>query len=240
MLFFQLLWEPVPDPSPPAPRRFWLLRARAVTTPVRAPSQDQVGLRVRRGAAQAVVRAAYLAALTEQENAHRASGPFAQAWHGLLAGLLARGHFDLPSWGPVTVAHDLDTGLVWDLYERASRARADAIGNAAATVSQPVRRGQPVPTFQFSITSEGTELGEVIYGICQACGTGLLYKIAFSADWQFCGLGRMALRQLEQRHSDLTWYTTGQLGHARGFYERYRHDSASPWTVSQHPCGHFG
>jgi hypothetical protein len=79
----------------------------------------------------------------------------------------------------------------------------------------------------------------VIYGTCQACRTGLLYKITFPPDWQFCGLGRLALSQLEHRHAGLTWYTTGQLSHARGFYDRYRRGSASPWTTSQHPCPHF-
>jgi hypothetical protein len=58
----------------------------------------------------------------------------------------------------------------------------------------------------------------------------LLYKIEFSPDWQFCGLGRLALNQLESRHPELMWYTTGQFKHARGFYERYRQGSSSPWT----------
>lgn len=79
----------------------------------------------------------------------------------------------------------------------------------------------------------------MIYGTCQPCRVGLLYKITFSPDWQFCGLGRLALSQLEDRHADLTWYTTGQLSHARGFYDRYRRRSTSPWTTSQHPCPHF-
>jgi hypothetical protein len=238
VLFYELLWEPLPDPDAPllqGPRR---RRPWAAVRPALVPSQAQVGLRVRRGAAQAMVRAAYLRTLAEQEDAHRSPELFARAWRGQLAALLARGRFEVPSWGPVDVARDLDTGLVWDLYERASQARADAI-SAAATASQPVRRGQPVVTFKFSVISGDTELGEVVYGICETCRAGLLYKIGFTVDWQFCGLGRLALGQLEHRHPHLVWYTTGQLGHARGFYDRYRRGSASPWTVSQHPCSHF-
>ncbi|MGI8336697.1 hypothetical protein ACRYCC_42705 [Actinomadura scrupuli] len=51
---------------------------------------------------------------------------------------------------------------------------------------------------------------EVKYGICPSCHIGLLYKIGFPADWQFSGLGRLALDQLEARHPGLTWYTTAQ------------------------------
>ncbi|WP_055482993.1 hypothetical protein [Sphaerimonospora mesophila] len=71
------------------------------------------------------------------------------------------------------------------------------------------------------------------------CSVGLLRKISFSLEWQFCGLGTLALRELETRHPDLTWYTTGQYEPAQGFYERYRHSSHSPWTDEQHPCPHF-
>jgi hypothetical protein len=110
-------------------------------------------LRVRRGAAQAVVRAAYLAAVAGQDTARRPPGPFTQAWREHLAALLSQDSIELPGWGPVTIARDLDTSLAWDLYEQASRARADAVGDAATTASRPVRRGQPVPAFQFSVIS---------------------------------------------------------------------------------------
>lgn len=93
--------------------------------------------------------------------------------------MLGQDSIELPGWGPATIARDLDISLAWDLYEQASRARADAIRDATTTASRPVSRGQSVPTFQFSVTSEGATLGEVIYGTCQACRTGLLYKITF-------------------------------------------------------------
>ena len=73
-----------------------------------------------------------------------------------------------------------------------------------------------MPAFEFSIASDGSLLGGVTYGICRLCRTGLVSKIGFPADWQFCGLGRLALSQLEARHPDLTWYTTGQFSHATG------------------------
>jgi hypothetical protein len=71
------------------------------------------------------------------------------------------------------------------------------------------------------------------------CGAGLLRKIDFPLDWQFCGLGTRALRELETRHPALTWYTTDQYGPAKSFYERYRQDSDSPWTDGRCPSPHF-
>lgn len=140
--------------------------------------------------------------------------------------------------GQITIA-DLDTDLAWNLCEAASQGRQHAIEHATATPSRPVDRGQKVQIYQFKIASDGATLGEIIYGICQLCRTGLLYKISFTPDWQFCGFGSRALSQLEARHPGLTWYTTGQLTYARGFYDRYRQNSASSWTTSQRPCPHF-
>jgi len=242
MLLFRLLWEPLPDKLPTAGRRFPRLRdLAAVLTAETVPmsEQERVDRRVRRGAVQALVREAYRAALAEQDSEHRPPAVFSQAWHAHLAGLLDQASVDLPGWGPVTIA-DVDIDLAWNLYELASRARQDAIEHAIATRSRCVERGQQVPTFEFSIASDGDSLGDVTYGICRPCRVGLLYKIEFPPDWQFCGLGRLALSQLEIRHADLTWYTTGQFKHARGFYCRYRQGSGSPWTTQQHPCPHFG
>ena len=143
-------------------------------------------------------------------------------------------------WRPVTVADLVDADLAWSLYELASRARQDAIEQAAATLSRRVQCGQQVPTFEFSIVSDGDSLGDVTYGTCEPCGGGLLYKIGFPDDRQFCGLGRLALSKLEARHPDLTWYTTSQFKHAQGFYDRYRQGSSSPWTPMDRPCAHFG
>jgi hypothetical protein len=67
----------------------------------------------------------------------------------------------------------------------------------------------------------------------------MLYKIEFAPDWQACGFGRLALSRLEARHPDLTWCTTGQFSDAKGFYDRYRQGSTSPWTDDQSPCPHF-
>lgn len=241
-LLVQLLWDPLPEALPGSgQRRFARVRVLAAeiiagTTPV--SEQDQVGRRVRRGAVQDLVRAAYQSTVAEQDSEHRPPAAFAEAWHDHLADLLNLAQPELPSWGPITIA-DLDIDLAWNLYELASRARLDAVEHARAAPSRHVQRGQHVPTFEFAIVSDGESLGNVTYGICQACRTGLLYKIEFVPDWQFCGFGRLALSQLEDRHPGVTWHTTGQLQHARGFYDRYRQDSSSPWTARQHPCPHF-
>jgi hypothetical protein len=242
MLLFRLLWDPLPDALPGSGlRRLPRLRdlAAAMTADTTWVSeQEHVSRRVRRGAVQALVREAYRAAVAEQDREHLPPAAFTRAWHDHLASLLAMAHPDLPGWGPITIAAP-DIDLSWSLYELASRARHDAIEHARASPSRPAQRGQHVPTFDFSVVSEGESLGDVTYGTSQACRTGLLYKIEFAPDWQFCGLGSLALSQLEVRHQDLTWHTTGQLTHARGFYDRYRQGSASPWTAEQHPCPHF-
>ncbi len=233
MLMVRLLWDPLPETlPPPGRRRFpWLRDLAAAVTASMAPmsEQERVNRRVGRGAVQALVREAYQATIAEQDSEHRPPAAFTQAWHAHLAGLLDQGSPDLPG----------DTDLAWRLYELASRARQDAIENATATPSRGVHRGQHVSAFGFSIASSGESLGDIAYGICQTCRVGLLYKIGFPDEWQFCGLGRLALSQLEARHPDVTWYTTGQFKHARGFYDRYRQGSGSPWTAEDQPCPHF-
>lgn len=241
MLLVRLLWDPLPDMLPTAGRRFPRLRGLAAALTREAvpmSEQERVDRRVRRGAVQRLVREAYLAAVAEQDSEHRPPAAFTGAWHAHLVGFLGQVRADLPGWGPITIS-DVDIDLAWNLYELASRARQDAIEHAIATRSRRVQRGQQVPTFEFSIASDGDALGDVTYGICRPCRVGLLYKIGFPPDWQFCGFGRLALSQLEARHPDLTWCTTGQFKHAKGFYDRYRQGGGSPWTAEQHPCPHF-
>lgn len=239
MLMVRLLWDPVPDTVLPPGRRRFRRREPAAAMSTRTDSIDeQVDQRVRRRAVQALVREAYLAAVAEQDSEHRQPSAFAEAWRAQLAGLLDRDNAELADWGPVKAA-DLDSDLVWSLYELASHARQDAIVHAVAAPSRRVQRGKQVLAFGFSIVSDGDSLGDVTYGTCTSCGVGLLYKIGFPDGWQFCGLGRLALSQLEARHPDLTWYTTGQLKNARGFYDRYRQTSGSPWTPVDCPCAHF-
>jgi hypothetical protein len=239
MLMVRLLWDPLPDPLVSrGRRRFWQRHELAASTDS-VPIEEQVDRRVRRRAVQALVREAYLAAVAEQDSEHRPPRAFAEAWRAHVAESLDRDNADLGDWGPVKAA-DLDSDLVWGLYELASRARQDAIEHAVAAPSRGVRRGRRVLAFEFSIVSDGDSLGDVTYGTCTSCGVGLLYKIGFPGDWQFCGLGRLALSQLEARHPDLTWHTTGQLKNARGFYDRYRQTSGSPWTPMDCPCAHFG
>jgi len=238
----QLLWDPLPDALPTY--GMWSLRAPRETAGTHGANaaaeseHEQAVGRLRKGDVQALVRNAYGATVAEQDSEHRPPVSFARAWRARLTALLAQASANLPGPAPVTITgSDLD--FAWRLYELARRARLNAIDSARATPSRHVKRGKKVPTFEFSIVSGNDSLGDVIYGICQACRAGMLYKIEFAPDWQFCGFGRLALSQLEARHPDLTWYTTGQFNEARGFYERYRHGSASPWTDQDNPCPHF-
>jgi hypothetical protein len=242
-----LLWDPLPDPLPvPEPRRLRRLRHLLATAAAEAATsalseQERTDRRVRRGCVQALVREAYQRTLAEQDTARRRPAAFAQAWKTHLASLLDQASVDLPGWSEVTIA-DVDVELAWTLYAVASHARQHAVEHASATPSKRVRLGwRQTSTFEFAIVGDGASasLGEVTYGICPPCRIGLLYKIEFSPDWQSCGLGTLALSQLETRHPDLTWHTTGQFNHARAFYNRYREGSASPWTMEQHLCPHF-
>jgi hypothetical protein len=239
-LLAQLLWRPLPDALPAF--GWWLFPSPSdpASAEDTEPESGQVRAdrRMRAGSVQALVRKAYLATVAEQDKERRPPASFAEAWRAHLVGLLAQESADPPGRAPMTITgSDLD--LAWRLYELAGRARQNAIERATPTPSRQVQRGKRVPTFEFSIVSEGESLGDVTYGICRSCGTGMLFQIEFAPDWQFCGFGRLALSQLETRHPDLTWYTTAQFQHARGFYERYRQSSTSPWADEQQSCPHF-
>lgn len=244
MMPTRLLWGPLPDPLPsvddlqPGWRRKLLGVVSAVTSSA-LPTRELVTRRVRRACVQALVREAYNLVIADQEGRRRHPAEFAQAWREHLEALLAEDVVNISGWGEVVIA-DVDTGFAWELFEVASHARQHALRKAEATPSEHVGwvKGT-TDTFKFTVVSDGDRLGEVTYGVCSPCGTGLLYKISFDSDWQFCGLGRMSLREIETRHPGLTWYTTAQYGHARGFYDRYRRDSDSPWTDRQNPCQHF-
>ena len=246
MLPSRLLSDPLPDrlPSPGSGRFQWLrdLRAALVSdmTAPRLSAQEFVDRGVRGGRVQAVVREAYEATIAEQDGAHRKLAEFTDAWRARLASMLEQDSIELTGWSVITTA-DLDTSLAWSLFEAVGRARRYAVEHARPTHSRRAKwMDTQAQVFEFAIVSEDHTLGEVRYGICPPCATGLLYKISFGADFRFCGLGRLALDQFEARHPGLTWYTTGQSENARGFYDRYRERSDSPWTSRQHPCRHFG
>ncbi|MEV6986507.1 hypothetical protein AB0M95_35335 [Sphaerisporangium sp. NPDC051017] len=239
----RLLWEPLPESWPAAPKRQGGLRgltARVREAAAAVLRRDDMERRVRRGAMQAIVREAYQQTLAEQDSERRGPVAFADAWKTRLAALLARDTVEVSGWSEIAIA-ELDTDLGWSLYAAVCRARSEAIAQAAATPSRPSLPAESQTAFhEFSIVaSDEHSLGRIRYEICEPCGVGLLLKISFSSDWQFCGLGTLALRQMEARHPGLTWYTTGQYSHAKGFYERYRQGSRSPWTEKQHPCPHF-
>lgn len=240
-LLKQLLWDPLPDPLPAF--GWWIFPPQPGPGAAAGTSSEagQAGVdpRVRRSAVQALVRNAYLVTVAEQDSEHRPPVPFGRAWQARLTAMLAQATAGPTDQAPIRIT-DSDLDFTWRLYELARRARLNAMQSVTATPSQRVQRGKPVPTFEFSVISGGDALGEVTYGTCRLCSTGMLYTIEFTPDWQFCGLGRLALSQLETRHPDLTWYTTGQLSGARGFCERYRQDNASPWTGQECPCPHLG
>ncbi|MGW4410007.1 hypothetical protein ACWEJ6_38655 [Nonomuraea sp. NPDC004702] len=243
-MLVRLLWKSLPEswpqaaPPPPAGLRGLVARIRGMAAG--ASRDDDVERRMRRGAMQAIVRESFQQTVAEQDGEHRGPALFAEAWKARLAAFLAQESVEVTGWGEIVIA-ELDTDLGWSLYEAASRARAEAIARAAATPGR--RRGSddgPTVSYEFSIAAgEEGSFGRVRYAICEPCGVGLLKKISFSPEWQCCGFGTLALRELETRHPSLTWYTTGQYAHAQGFYQRYRRRSTSPWTADQQPCPHF-
>lgn len=205
----------------------------------RLPLDELVRRRVRRGAVQGLVRDAYQTTVAEQDDQHRRPREFANAWQSRLAALLDHSDIDLSGCGPAALTEE-DIGLAWKLYEVASHARQDALEHVKLKHSWCPELGDgKAQIFELATVSQGRELGKAKYGTCDLCGTGLLYKISFDPDWQFCGLGRLVLGEIEDRHPRLAWYTTAQFKEARGFYDRYRRNSKSPWSDKQHPCLHF-
>jgi hypothetical protein len=206
MLLSELLWKPLPERLPSVKPQRLADRLRELASDIaseiagsQSSVQDVVERRVRRGFAQALVAEAYQATLAEQDSTHRRPAAFAEAWRTHLATLMDQPIIDLHAWGPHT-RDDFDADFAWELLEAASCARQRSIDHATATKGKQVQRGQRVPTFEFSIVGDGSSLGDVIYGVCLPCRVGLLYKIGFPTDWQFCGLGGLALGQLEARH----------------------------------------
>jgi hypothetical protein len=188
---------------------------------------------------QALVRHTYTATLAEQDEKRRKPAEFAAAWRARLEDVLGRPRIEVDGWGEIVLS-TVDAAFAWQLFESANRARRQALDHAQAGPSRSESLGSPpAVAFKFTISGDDDDLGVVQYGICPACGVGLLRKIAFSPDWQYCGLGSMALRELERRHPGVTWYTTGQYSWAQGFYARARQVSSSPWTMRQRPCSHF-
>lgn len=242
MLPSRLLWDPLPDPLPsPGSGRFrWLRDLRAslaanMTAP-RLSEDELVDRRVCRGEVQALVREAYQATIAEQDDAHRKPEKFAEAWRAHLASLLEQDSIELPGWSVTTTA-DLDTSFAWRLFEAASYARQHAIEHAKPTRSQRAQMASTrAQVFDFAIVSDGETLGEIQYGICPPCGAGLLYKISFDPDFQFCGLGRLALGQLEARHPDLTWYTTGQFRTRAAFTTATASTATAPGLTGSTPA----
>ena len=241
MLMVRLLWDPLPDTlSAPRRRRFpWLRDLAAAMTAAGPDVRAGTGKPPRAPGRCPGTRAGSI------PGHRRRAGQRAPSAGCLYPGVayspgrpLDRDSVELSGWSPIAITGG-DTDLAWRLYELASRAWQDAIEHAVAAPSRPVERGQQVPNFEFSIVSDGELARRCHVRDLPIVPRRPAVQVGFPDDWQFCGLGRLALSQLEARHPDLTWYTTGQSRHARGFYDRYRQGSGSPWTVRQHPCPHF-
>lgn len=239
----RILWDPLPDDHPTSAhthlRGVRRLAASIMDTRARLSLADLIEGRVHRGQVQALVRHTYTATLAEQEEARRKPREFANVWRARLEDVLSRARIQVNGWGEIELA-TVDVAFAWELFELASRARLQTLDRAQAGPSRSEPSGDPPAlAFKVAITGDDDELGVVHFGVCPECGVGLLRKISISPDWQYCGLGSMTLRELERRHPDLIWHTTGQYSWARGFYARIREGSSNPWTMCQHPCPHF-
>lgn len=236
-----LLWQPLPwwwpvAPEPPRGLRGLIVRVR---DRVRSELDLDFDRRMRRAATQRLVREVYQHTLAEQQDQRRRPDAFADAWRARLAEALANGSRDVDGWGQITAA-DVDQDLAWSLLAAVTEGRAQTLRQAVAEPSRTRQMGRTATAdFEFRVVAGSVALGRVAYSVCQPCEIGLLRKISFSPEWQFCGLGTLAMRQLEVRHAGLTWYTTPQYADARGFYARYREGSASSWTDQGGLCQHF-
>lgn len=242
-MVMRLLWEPLPWWWPTKPAREPGIRGLIAWARTRMDDEMDLDFdrRMRRGATQALVRQAFNDTVAEQDDARRRPEAFAQAWRDRLADYLASDSVEVSGWSQITSA-ELDHELAWRLYEAISQARAASIAQAVAEPSRLRRIDSKDLDYEFNVVAVAHEqysLGRIAYSVCEPCATGLLRKISFSVEWQYCGLGTMALRELEARHPGLTWYTTAQYADSRDFYARYRQTSTSPWTDRECPCQHF-
>ena len=206
---------------------------------LRLPLDELVRLRVRRGIVQGIVRDAYLATVASQDREHRQPREFTEAWRANLASALESADVDLSGSGPEALTAD-DTDLAWKLYEAASRGREEALGHVRLKHSQLPRMGSLKSA---DLRGHGHERRRGTRG-SQVRDLLPVRRRPTAKDQLRPGLavlraGPAILNELEALHPSLTWYTTAQLKDARGFYERYRQNSSSPWTDRQHPCLHF-
>lgn len=246
MTVSQLLYERLPDvfPALGPSGRISRLRQRIQVSISAARADDAlIRSRIRRGAAQALVRAANQNTVGAQRQLRLAPPAFASAWRKRLDDMLRQSTVDLPGWKNLDVAREVDVEFVWMLFDLASRARQHTIDHAILTPDIRVpgleRNLQVSTVFEFTIASNEPKLGFVRYGVCESCQVGMLYKISIHSEWQFCGFGSRALHTMETRHPGMTWHTSGQDGWAQGFYAHYRQTSSSPWTPHSRSCPHL-
>lgn len=101
------------------------------------------------------------------------------------------------------------------------------------------RREKPIAAYEFLILADGQQMGNVTYTVCTQCHQGVLDNITVDPDLQCGGVASRALRELERRWPGYTFNTTGQRSTAKGFYDRYRTTSSSPWRSKLDGCVHL-
>jgi hypothetical protein len=139
---------------------------------------------------------------------------------------------------------EVDPHVARALLEHALAERARWIINASFISDQPQRRMSSDPPsinrYDFKIQSDDRHsLGNVTYRVCTRCQQGVLDNIAVDAEIGCGGVGQRALDELQRRWAGYELNTTGQRSTARGFYERYRMTSPSPWRYELNGCPHL-
>lgn len=138
---------------------------------------------------------------------------------------------------------DVDEHRAWRLLEAALAERARWISTAQFGRDQAQHPGRDAPRcvqrFEFLILVEGEQCGNVTYTVCIGCGHGVLDNITVDAPIGCAGVGRRALDELQRRWTGFEFNTTGQRSTAKGFYDRYRTTSPSPWRPRRDGCPHL-
>lgn len=138
---------------------------------------------------------------------------------------------------------DVDDRRAWRLIEAALAERARWISTAQFGRDQAQHVGRDAPRcvrrFEFFILVEGEQSGNVTYTVCIGCRQGVLDNITVDAPIGCAGVGRCALDELQRRWTGFEFNTTGQRSTAKGFYDRYRTASPSPWRSRRDGCPHL-
>ncbi len=138
---------------------------------------------------------------------------------------------------------EIDPQVARALLEHALAERARWIIDASFTADQLQHGASDPPSvdrYEFKIQIDDQPgLGNVTYRVCTRCQQGVLDNITVAAEIGCGGVGRRALDELQQRWVGYKFNTTGQRSTARGFYDRCRMTSSSPWLYELNGCPHL-